>query len=168
MESPESFEFTSDEIWPDGPIVCGVAWYFSEHLVRTAAGLAAALGRHLVCAFVDPASYLTEWEALASRAADSLDPAVNDEAQFPSGHVLQRLELLLGPPGKEWSFRVLNGDVSQALGRLAESAGASLLIVGGQRAGLLARMDRLLEGSVSASLSRIQTRPVLVVPGPCL
>jgi nucleotide-binding universal stress UspA family protein len=115
---------------------------------------------------VDPASYLTEWEAPGFRAADSLDPAVDDEAQFPSGRVLKRLELLLGPPGTEWSFRVLNGDVSQALDRVAMSTGASLLIVGGHRAGVLARMERLFEGSVSASLARTQTRPVLVVPGP--
>ena len=45
----------------DGPIVLGVGWNFSEHLIRTAAELAAALGQHLICAFVDPASYLTEW-----------------------------------------------------------------------------------------------------------
>lgn len=91
--------------------------------------------------------------------------AANEEAQFPSGQVLQSLEAFLGPSGAEWSFRVLNGDVFQALGRLAESTGASLLIVGGPRAGIRARIDRLLEGSVSASLTRTQTSPVLIVPG---
>jgi hypothetical protein len=166
MGSPELSEFASDETWPDGPVVLGVGWEFPERLARTAAGLAASLDLHLVCAFVDPASYLTEWEPLGSRTAASLDPAPNDEALFPSGHVLQGLEAILGPPGAEWSFRVLNGDVSLALGRLAESTGASFLIVGGPRSGIPARIDRLLEGSVSASLTRTQPRPVLVVPGP--
>jgi nucleotide-binding universal stress UspA family protein len=165
MDTPD-FPGSPAESWPDGPVVLGTGWDVSEHLVRTAAGLAAGLGLHLICAFVDPASYLTEWEPDGSRAAASLDPAANDEADFPSGQVLQSLEAFLGPPGAEWSFRVLNGDVSQALSRLAGSTGASLLIVGGPRAGVLARMDRLLEGSVSAVLARTQTRPVLVVPGP--
>jgi hypothetical protein len=95
------------------------------------ASVLSGLGVHLICAFVDPASYLTEWDPVGSRTAVPLDPAANDEAQFPSGHVLQSLEAILGLPGAEWSFRVLNGDVARALGRLADSAGASLLIVGG-------------------------------------
>ncbi|QCB96804.1 universal stress protein [Arthrobacter sp. PAMC25564] len=151
--------------WPDGPVVLGAGWDISEHLVRTAVVLATGLGLHLICAFVDPAGYLTEWEPARSRTAASLDPAPNEEAPFPPGQVLQRLEAFLGPPGAEWTFRALNGDVALALGRLAESTGASLLIVGGQRPGVLARIDRFLERSVSAALTRTQTRPVLVVPG---
>ncbi|WP_104175661.1 universal stress protein [Arthrobacter sp. Y81] len=155
----------SDESWPDGPIVVGVAWDFSERLVVAAANLAAGLGLHLVCAFVDPASYLTEWEPGGSRTALSLDPAANEETDFPAGELLLRVEAVLGSPGAEWSFRVLNGDVAPALGRLAKSAGASLIIVGGRRPGILAAMDRFLEGSVSAVLVRSQGRPVLIVPG---
>jgi hypothetical protein len=164
MGSREFFEFTSDETWPDGLVVLGTGWDPPERLTRAAAGLAAGLGLHLVCAFVDPAGYLTEWEPETSRAAASLDPVPNEEAHFPSGQVLQCLEAILGPPGTEWSFRVLNGDVARALGRLADSAGASLLIVGGPRPGVLARIDRFLEGSVSAVLTRTQHRPVLIVP----
>ena len=143
----------------------GVGWNFSEHLIRTAAGLAAGLGQHLVCAFVDPASYLTEWEPERQRTALSLDPIVNDEADFPSKQVQGNLEAVLGQPGETWSFRVLNGDVSKALIRLAENTDASLLVVGADRPGSLAWVDRLLEGSVSASLIHHQHRPVLVVPG---
>ena len=64
----------------------------------------------------------------------------------------------------DWSFRVLNGAVAQALGRLAESTDASVLIVGGDRPGRLAAMERMLEGSVSAELASLQYRPVLVIP----
>jgi nucleotide-binding universal stress UspA family protein len=154
----------SAESWPAGPIVLGVAWDFSEQLVVAAAGLAAGLGLHLVIAFVDPASYLTEWGPGGSLTAASLDPAANEETDFPSGQLLQRLEAVLGSPGADWSFRVLNGDVAPALGRLAKSADASLIIVGGRRPGILAAMDRFLEGSVSAVLVRSQWRPVLIVP----
>lgn len=150
--------------WPDGPIVLGVEWRPSEGLVRTAADLAGALGQHLVCAFVDPASYLTEWEQDGTRTAQSLDPAVNDETDYPSRQLQQNLEAILGQPGENWSFRVLNGDVPKALARLAESAGASLLIVGAGRPGVLAWMDRRLEGSVSTSLVSHGKWPVLIVP----
>ncbi|WP_461164429.1 universal stress protein [Arthrobacter sp. R4-81] len=152
------------EEWPEGPIVLGVHWKFSEQLVRTAAGLADDLGQHLVCALVDPASYLTEWEGDGQRTALSLDPVINEESDFPSGQMLRRLELVLGNPGERWSFRVLNGDVAKALGRLAESTDASLLILGAAKPGIRALMERILEGSVSAALTRSQNRPVLIVP----
>ncbi|WP_307047740.1 universal stress protein [Arthrobacter oryzae] len=142
----------------------GVGWKFSAFVVRTAAELADALGAHLVCAFVDPASYLTEWEPEGQRAALSLEPIINEEADFPSQELQRKLEAILGQPGETWSFRVLNGDVSKALSRLAESTSASLLVVGAGRPGSLAWVDRLLEGSVSASLMHSQQRPVLVVP----
>jgi nucleotide-binding universal stress UspA family protein len=164
VDPPGFCKFMSAESWPAGPIVLGVAWDFSEQLVVAAAGLAAGLGLHLVIAFVDPASYLTEWGPGGSLTAASLDPAANEETDFPSGQLLQRLEAVLGSPGADWSFRVLNGDVAPALGRLAKSADASLIIVGGRRPGILAAMDRFLEGSVSAVLVRSQWRPVLIVP----
>ncbi len=153
-----------DKGWITGPIVLGVKWTFSPHLIHTAAELATALGRHLICAFVDPAGSLTEWEPGPSRTAQSLEPAPNEEAQYPADELRHRLESLLGPPGKQWSFRVLNGDVSKALCRLAENTGACLLIVGADRQGPLGRMDRILEGSISGSLARRQKRPVLIVP----
>ena len=71
----------ADETWPDGPIVLGIEWEFPEHLARTAADLASALGQHLVCAFVDPSSFLTEWEPDDVRTAYSLDPAVKEEKE---------------------------------------------------------------------------------------
>ncbi|WP_258061933.1 universal stress protein [Arthrobacter sp. ZGTC412] len=150
----------------EGPIVLGVEWSFSEHLIRTAAVLAAALDEHLICAFVDPASYLTEWAPMNQRTALSLDPSINEEAEFPSEQLQQKLEAILGKPGQTWSFRVLNGDVSKALRRLAENAGAALLVVGAGRSGSLARLDRALEGSVPAALIHRQRRPVLIVPEP--
>jgi len=156
----------SDEERLDGPIVLGIQWSFSKHLIRTAAFLAASLEEHLICAFVDPASYLTEWAPVDQRTALSLDPSTNEESEFPAGQLQQQLEAILGKPGQTWSFRVLNGDVSKALSRLAENAGAALIVVGAGRPGSLARLDRALEGSVSAALIHRQQRPVLIVPEP--
>ncbi|MFE5836363.1 universal stress protein [Arthrobacter sp. NPDC056493] len=142
----------------------GVGWGVSEHLVRTAAAIAAALGQHLVCAFVDPAGYLAEWEPEHQRTALSLEPASNEEAHFPSQQLRRSLESVLGQPGETWSYRVLDGDVAKALIRLAENTDASLLVAGAGGAGALARIERLLEGSVSAALIHRQPRPVLIVP----
>ena len=164
VESPADFGQAVDGAWTDGPLVLGVPWEFEERLVRAAAGLAVIMDTHLICAFVDPASYLTEWEPAGSQPGTSLDPVRNVDAEFPARQMLAGLEGVLGPPGGAWSFRVLNGDVAHALGRLAESADAAALIVGGQRPGQVARMVRLLEGSVSVSLTRLQARPVLIVP----
>ena len=150
--------------WLEGPLVLGVGWKISEHLVLTAAALAAALGQHLVCAFVDPASYLTEWEPDGTRTALSLDPVINEEADFPSGDLLAGLTAILGSPGEAWSFRVLNGDVAKALCRLAESTGASLLVVGAGGHGTSGWVDRLLQGSVWGNLTDGGRWPVLVVP----
>ena len=157
-----------DGLIPDpdqaGPLILGVPWPVPPALVRTAAGLAAALEVHLLCAFVDPASYLTEWEPASALPAASLDPATNDEALYPAAAVRDRLKEILGDGRQDWTLRVLNGDVSSALTRLAESTGASMFIIGSGREGLVPRVSRLLEGSVSARLLRLQSRPVVVVP----
>lgn len=146
-----------------GPLILGVPWPVPAALVRTAADLAAALDVHLLCAFVDPASYLTEWEPASNLPAASLDPATNDEALYPAADVRDCLEEILGGP-QDWTLRVLNGDVSSALTRLADSTGARMFIVGSGREGLVPRVSRFLEGSVSARLLRQQGRPVVVVP----
>lgn len=147
-----------------GPLVLGVPWPVPPVLVRSAAGLAAALEVHLLCAFVDPASYLTEWEPASALPAASLDPAANEEATYPAAEVRERLEEIFGNGQLDWTLRVLNGDVSSALTRLADSTGAGMFIVGSGREGLVPRMSRFLEGSVSARLLRLQSRPVVVVP----
>jgi nucleotide-binding universal stress UspA family protein len=151
-------------MWSDGPLVIGIPWLPSATTIRKGADLAQRLNVHLVCAFVDPESYLTEWGPAESLLGISLDPAPKEDAEFPSSAVLDKHQDLLGPPGQDWSFRVLHGDVPRALTRLAESTAASMLMVGGPRHGRLAGIARLLEGSISMSLIRLQPRPVVVVP----
>lgn len=63
-----------------GQSLWGIPWPVPAGLVHAAAELAEGLELHLVCAFVDPASYLTEWEPAGALLAGSLDPAANDEA----------------------------------------------------------------------------------------
>lgn len=151
-------------MWSDGPVILGVPWQPRDDLIRHGSDLATIMGVHLACAFVDPASYLAEWEPATSRPGISLEPAASMEGDFPDSEVRASIQNVLGPPGLDWSFRVLHGDVANALARLAESSAASILVVGGQRPGRIAGMSRWLEGSVSLSLIRNQARPVVVVP----
>jgi nucleotide-binding universal stress UspA family protein len=160
-------DFSLDPAEPacgDAPVLFGVPWACPSLLIRAAADFARSVDAHLVCAYVDPAGYLAEWDPPRSRHALSLDPAPNVEALFPATEVKEGLVLCLGPPGREWSFRVLGGAVAPALARLAASTGASVVIVGGPRPGILARLQRALEGAVPDELLRIQDRPVLIIP----
>ena len=146
-----------------GPLILGAPWPVPPRLVYSAAELAAALDVHLVCAYVDPSSVLTEWEPQRIRTALSLDPVVNEEALYPAKEVRSRIAGLLGPDGTAWSFRELHGDVSTALARLADSTGACMVMVGNGRPGVLAKLSRSMEGAVADRLTRIQNRPVVVV-----
>lgn len=67
--------------------------------------------------------------AFTDLIGSSLDPApdTSGEAAFAAVDVRGALEWILGPGGPGWSFRVLNGDVSSALSRLAESTGPACL-----------------------------------------
>ena len=147
-----------------GAIVLGVPWDCPENLVLTAASLASTLDVHLVCAFVDPATHLVEWGPPSELLGASLDPVVNEEAVYPAKEVFSRLQTFLGSAQPGWSFRLLNGSIAPALCRLADSVGACMIIVGGQRRGVLARLGRAVEGSVAVALERSQHRPVVVIP----
>ncbi|MFC9353204.1 universal stress protein [Arthrobacter sp. NPDC057013] len=149
-----------------GPLIVGVPWDPLPRLIAYAAELADGLGVHLVCAFVDPSGYLAEFDAARTKTAGSIDPQPNGESLFPVTEVRSALQAVLGAPGETWSLRVLNGSVPEALVRLADSAGASAIVVGGPRYGARASFSRLLERSVSGRLMRIQRRPVIVVPAP--
>ncbi|WP_091180774.1 universal stress protein [Paramicrobacterium humi] len=63
-----------------------------------------------------------------------------------------------------WDFRLLGGDPAHALSRLADECDARLIVVGGVRKGISHELEDLLSGSIAASLTRLQQRPVLVVP----
>jgi nucleotide-binding universal stress UspA family protein len=160
------FDRDQGSVWTYGPLIVGVPWAPPRRLIVRATELADGLGVHLVCAFVDPSGYLAEFDAAGTRTAGSIDPQTNPESLFPAADVRSALEAVLGTPGDTWSLRVLNGSVPEALARLADSTGASAIVVGGPRYGTRATLSRLLEQSVSARLMRIQRRPVIVVPVP--
>ncbi|NUT71290.1 universal stress protein [Pseudarthrobacter sp. C4D7] len=133
-------------------------------VAHRAADLARSLGVKLVCAYVDVTTYLVE-EPGGRMEASPIDPdGVDDDIEGISASLAGHLRDALGAVGVDWSFVTLAGDPARALGRLAESTGASVIVVGTRERGLGARFEELLVGSVAVHLTHRQHRPILVVP----
>ncbi|WP_431277141.1 universal stress protein [Leifsonia poae] len=155
------------EIRASGPVVVGVYPGQAVAVVVEAAMLAAEIDRPLLCGYVTLDSYLTEWEKGDRRQA-SLHPVEVDRAEESvalelAGAITTALK---DRPTLEqgWSLRILNGDPSQALTRLAEEVDARLVVVGTHGAGFGRALESWLAGSVATHLSRSVHRPVVVVP----
>jgi nucleotide-binding universal stress UspA family protein len=147
------------------PIIVGVKLGQDPRVAAFAAELAKATGSPLVCAHVDASTYLIEWESPSAVGPMSLDPAGPDADSETMVRALRSmLDRELGTYGISWSFRLLGGEPAAALGRLAVSCGASLLVVGSNRSTAWARSAELVSGSVVQRLIRVQPCPVVVVP----
>jgi nucleotide-binding universal stress UspA family protein len=150
-------------------LVVGVVPGQYPEVLRTAAFLAEGLAARLICAYVDEASYLVEWDPARSAHRLSLHPDA-DDAEIRA--VTQELRSIVGAAcdglGVSWVLRTLAGDPARALGRLAAEADAAMIIVGTPERGLGHRISEALNGSVAAWLSHHQNCPVLLVPAPAL
>lgn len=152
---------------PSGPppLVVGVLPGQSPEVLQTAAPLANSLAAELICAYVDEASYLVEWDPARSAHRLSLHP---DTSTAEIRAVTQELRTSIGracdPLGIRWTLRMLAGDPARALGRLAAETGAAMIIVGTPEPGLGHRISAALNGSVAAWLSHHQDHPILIVP----
>lgn len=137
-------------------------------VLRTATQLAARLSAPLLCAYVDEASYLVEWDPARSAHRLSLHPEKdNDEVRAVTLEIRAVIEDAVGAAGDppiNWTLRTLAGDPARALARLAAETNAPMIVVGTSERGLAHRISEALNGSVAAWLSHHQSRPVLVVP----
>ena len=64
----------------------------------------------------------------------------------------------------EITFRELAGDCAHALGKLAETLRAEVIVVGSRRRGVRSSIQEYLGGSVAVHLAHRQHRCVVVVP----
>jgi nucleotide-binding universal stress UspA family protein len=137
-------------------------------VLRTATQLAARLSAPLLCAYVDEASYLVEWDPARSAHRLSLHPEKDDDdvraVTLEIRAVIEDAVGASGDPSIKWTLRTLAGDPARALARLAGEANAPMIVVGTSEKGLAHRISEALNGSVAAWLSHHQSRPVLVVP----
>lgn len=149
-----------------GAVVVGVLPEQDPAVLSQSAALAAALGAELVAAYVDPGSYLIEWDPSGNVLGKSLDRALDpdDEAASAVRELGPLVEALAQHHGLQHSFRVLGGDPAMALGRLAEACQASVIVIGARRPGLLAGVNEVLTGSVIRKLLATQSIPVLGIP----
>jgi hypothetical protein len=147
------------------PLVVGVHPGQHPEVLETAAALARGLAVPVICAYVDEASYLVEWDPARSAHRLSLHPDTDDdEIRAVAQELRSAVEASLAGPGVDWSLRILAGDPARAIGRLAAESGAGMIIVGTPEHGLGHRISAALNGSVAAWLSHHQEHPVLIVP----
>lgn len=147
-----------------GPVLMGVVPGQPLAVAHRAAELAYSLNVKLVCAYVDVTTYLAE-EPDGREEARPIDPdGIDDDIEGIGASIAGHLREAFDGTGIDWSFVTLAGDPARALGRLAESADASVIVVGTRERGLGARVEELLVGSVAVHLTHRQHRPVLVVP----
>jgi nucleotide-binding universal stress UspA family protein len=147
-----------------GPVLMGVIPGQPLAVAHRAAELAYSLNVKLICAYVDVTTYPAK-EPDGRTEARPIDPdGIDDDIEGISADIKERLRDALDGTPIRWSFVTLAGEPARALGRLAESTDASVIVVGTRERGLGARFEELLVGSVAVHLTHRQHRPVLVVP----
>jgi nucleotide-binding universal stress UspA family protein len=126
--------------------------------------LADGLSAPLIAAFVDPANYLIEWTPGNNVLPISLDP--DDDTAIAAARLKVSLTAAAADNQVNWSLRIIGGDPALALGRLAEAVGASTIVIGGRRPGIMAKVDELVSGSLMHRLLTTQPVPVRGIPSP--
>ena len=147
------------------PLVVGILPGQHPEVLQTAASLAKGLAAPMICAYVDEASYLVEWDPERSAHRLSLHPD-RDDAQIRATTLELRSVIEAGCKGLgvDWTLRTLAGDPARAIGRLATEANARMIVVGTPERGIGHRISAALNGSVAAWLSHHQEHPILIVP----
>lgn len=153
-------------LFGQGSVVVGLVPGQDPAVLESAVALAVATGSELVGAYVDPGSYLIEWDPSGSVLGQSMERALDpeDDAALDVLELGPLLESALAQNRLQGSFRILGGDPAMALGRLAEAVNSAVIVVGARRPGLLAGVNEALTGSVVRKLLATQRVPVLAIP----
>ncbi|MHA7132438.1 universal stress protein [Oerskovia turbata] len=149
------------------PVVVGVSPGQPDVVLREAARFALRFGGELVCAHVTAGRFVVSERPDGSVVSAPIDPDYDDEREQELDPALtDHLAAVLGPTGVRWSARLLVGDTADALGRLADTVDAAMIVVGTHRHGLARGVQELFNRSVAVHLAHRQARPVVVVPAP--
>ncbi|WP_345152604.1 universal stress protein [Arthrobacter ginkgonis] len=134
-------------------------------VVMEARALSDALNRPIIFAYVEPNSYLVEWDLKSDIEYLSLHPQeIDEDISADVALILATLWRAMEGAALPWRFRVLAGDPAKALARLAREARASMIVVGTREPGVGPLLSEFLGGSTAAHLTEQQLLPVLVVP----
>ncbi|WP_104090017.1 universal stress protein [Arthrobacter sp. GMC3] len=147
------------------PVIVGVSPGQSPHVAEQAAFFASRFGAELVCVFVNQGRLPVSEGADGSVTSAPIDPDYSDPAEevFDS-KLAAGLEHLLKETGVRWRTLVLAGEVSAALGRLAERLDAAMIVVGTHEKSAGGSIQEFFNRSVATHLAHRQTRPVVVIP----
>jgi len=136
-------------------VVVGVYPGQADGVVLQAAVFAARFDAELVCAWVDPGRH--------PRSDHADAPAVGAGAGFDP-YLTAHLTRILGGHDITWSTRLLSGDPARALGQLAETLRAVMIVVGTRDGTVRGSLQEFFAGSIAMHLAHRQDRPVVVVP----
>lgn len=146
-------------------IVVGVIPGAPAAVVEAAARLASRLKAQLVFAWADTSRFVVGDNPDGSVISAPMDPDLSENHVPPFPPSLERLiRDIVTPFDLPWSTRLLAGEPARALGRLAETLDASMIVVGARKPTLSATVREFFSGSVAVHLTHRQRRPVLVVP----
>ena len=116
----------------------------SARVVIQAARFAAEFDTSLICASVNPGRFVLAEAPDGSVTSSSIDPDFDDgnEEEFDR-ELAQTLSAILADTHVDWSTRALVGDVATALGQLAETVNASMIVVGTHEIGRASCRERV-------------------------
>jgi nucleotide-binding universal stress UspA family protein len=157
-------------------VVVGVYPGQADGVVLQAAVFAARFAAELVCAWVDPARHPRDdrsdaatpvpgpgIDPLSNTPVMSGPPASPPAAEFDP-YLAAHLARILGGHDIPWSTRQLSGDPARALGSLAESLRAAMIVVGTRDGTVRGTLQEFFAGSIAMNLAHRQNRPVVVIP----
>ncbi|SDC14879.1 Universal stress protein family protein [Sanguibacter gelidistatuariae] len=150
---------------PLQPVVVGVSPGQPPHIVQHAARFAAAFRAELICAYVNPGRFTTSESDDGSVTSRSIDPDFSEpgEDEFDAGLEAELADILAGTH-VTWSTRLLAGDITVALGHLATTVDAAMIVVGTHERSFSGGVQEFFNRSVAVHLAHRQQRPVVVIP----
>ena len=124
------------------PVIVGVFPGQPAHIVEQAARFAAAFRAELLCAHV----------------------RTGHDAELVDAELEAQLAQVLAGSTVAWSIRLLAGDITAALGHLATTVDAAMIVVGSHERSFGGGVQEFFNRSVAVHLAHRQDRPVVVVP----
>ncbi|ASD23529.1 hypothetical protein B7495_16570 [Cryobacterium sp. LW097] len=147
------------------PVVVGVTAGQPDAVLLAASEFAAQFGAELICASVDPSRFMLEELPDGSMTSASFDPDSFEQAaaEFDPG-LRAQIERVLAGRGVGWSTRALAGEPARALGHLAGTVRAMMIVVGSREPTVRHTLRSFFTGSVAVRLAHGQQRPVIIIP----
>lgn len=146
-------------------ILVGVTTWQPESVATTAVSLAGRVEGTVLFVSIDASRLQVETQADGRVVAQSIDSDVGDViVEEFNAQLKARLEEIAAHHNVPCRFLAAAGNPGRVLGDVANTVDAFMIVVGTRRPTFGATLREFFSGSVAATLSHRQHRPVLVVP----